>query len=354
MDKTICERTVVAINILIAIIVFGVIVLVHEFGHYIVAVKNGILVEEFAIGMGPKLVGIQRGDTLYSIRILPIGGFCKMLGEAEESKDNRSFSQKSVAARMAVIFAGPLFNFILAFILIFLVALGGYASTTIDTVSEGSAAEEVGIQSGDQIISYDGARINNFLDLRFAVTMTGQKEVAVNVLRDGEKMEFNVKPKQDAETKALQIGITPLIKSDALGAAKEGFTKIGTYIKFTFKSLWMLITGQVSTNQLLGPIGIIGELGNAYERGMEESFKVAVLSVVGFTIMLSVNLGALNLFPIPALDGCRILFLAVEAVRGKPMRESVENTINLVGFALLMAFMVFVTYNDIVRNLFTK
>lgn len=351
MDKTVCERTVVIISILIAFIVFGIIVLVHEFGHFIIAKKNGIRVVEFAIGMGPKLISFKKGETTYSLRILPIGGFCNM-NEGEVTDDPKSFENKSVLARMSVIFAGPLFNFILAFTLIFLVALfAGYSSTTIDTVEKDSPAHTAGLQPGDQVDTINGSKMRVFLDIQFALSQQGDQPVDVGIIRNNEKIGYTIQPKL-VEGRGYMIGFRPLEKNSFFGSIHEGFFKMVSLIKVSVLGLIQLVSGQVSMKNIAGPIGIVKMIGDTYSLSLQESIMLMVLNLCNLTAMLSANLGALNLIPIPALDGSRLIFLFIEAIRKKPVNATIENTVHGIGFALLMLLMVLVAYNDIMRVLF--
>lgn len=343
----------VIINIIVALIVFGILVLVHEFGHFIVAKKNGIFVEEFAIGMGPKILSFKKGETEYSLRILPLGGFCKMLGEEEESYDERSFSQKSVGARMAVIAAGPFMNFLLAFSILFFFAIGsGYISSTVDTIEEGKPAYEAGLQPGDVIEEINGDKVHIFEDLTFYLQQSTGEAFDLLIQRDGEEITTTITPFYDEDLNTFRIGIAPKVEEgNFLGAVSQGFWKMIFYVKVTIVGLFQLISGQVSPDQVAGPIGIINIIGDSYEQGLQQSILAALANLAQITVLLSANLGVLNLLPIPALDGSHLVFLSIEAIRRKPMNAAIQNTVNLVGFALLMLLMVVVAYNDIVRIL---
>lgn len=346
----------VEITVIIAIIVFGIIVLVHEFGHFIVAKKNGILVEEFAIGMGPKLVGVKKGETFYSIRILPLGGYCKMLGEDDKSNDERAFGNKSVSARISVIAAGPFMNFLLAFVilLVLTVYLGFFYSTTIDEVVDGYPAQEMGMKSGDRVIKVNETRIHTWEELSIMISESNGEEINFIVKREDQKLNINIKPMLEEQDNLWKIGIVPAKEKDnILGMINHSFWKMILFVKLTISGFVKLVTGQVQGNQIAGPIGIVSMIGENYKQGLRVSIIAAIVNVSQMIVLLSANLGVLNLFPIPALDGSRLVFLMVEAIRKKPIDAKVEGTIHLVGFALLMLLMVFVGYNDIV-NLFAK
>ena len=342
-----------SLTIVVAILVFGLIVLVHEFGHYIVAKKNGILVEEFAIGMGPKLIGRQWGDTLYSIRILPIGGFCKMLGEEEASDDMRSFSSKSVGARMAVIVAGPLMNFLLAFLIVWgISAIVGFTTTTIGQIEPGYPAEIAQLQTGDKIISMNGKRIQIFEKLSFYLAQYKEEQGPVELVieRNRQRMTFRLNPKWDTELGTWRIGFASQpMKGNILQTIQYSFNRMIFLIQATVSGFIQLMTNQVDRSQVAGPVGIIQVIGETYETGIQQSFIAALANVLWLAALLSANLGALNLFPIPALDGSRLIFLAVEGIRGKPIDAEKENMVHFFGLVVLMGFMIYVTYGDIVK-----
>lgn len=340
------------VNILVALLVFGILVLVHEFGHFIVAKKNGIFVEEFAIGMGPKLISFTLGETVYSLRALPLGGFCKMLGEESESLDERSFSQKSVGARMSVIAAGPIMNFLLALVILFIFASSnGYSTTQVDVITDNSPASRSELQPGDIIKKIDGKSMHIFQDITFYFTLEATGEpIKLTVLRDGERKDVTIQPEFNDKTKSYQIGIVPVREQgNFLGAIGQSFWEMLFYIKMTVEGFVQLITGQVSPDNVAGPIGIINIIGEQYEEGIKTSLSAAISNLAGITVLLSANLGVLNLLPIPALDGSRLVFLIIEAIRKKPINATIENTVHLVGFALLMLLMVVIAYNDLVR-----
>lgn len=339
------------LNIIIALIVFGIIVLIHELGHFLVAKANGIMVEEFAIGMGPKIVGKKVGETLYSLRILPIGGFCKMLGEEEELQDERSFSSKSVPARIAVIAAGPFMNFLLAFIILFTFAFHyGYTVPVVDVIDPGFPAEEANLQTGDKILELNGNKIHIMKDLSYMLMENEEKPFTLTVKRGTEVFQTAIEPKWDETYQSWRIGFTTQAKhGNILEMIAHSFWEIIFLIKITVLGFVKLILGQVSRDQVAGPIGIVQIIGQSYEEGMKAGIGAAIANIANLMVMLSANLGALNLFPIPALDGSRIVFLIVEGIRRKPLKQEMENMIHVIGFGLLMLLMVFVAYNDIVK-----
>lgn len=334
--------------IAISIIVLGVLIIFHELGHFIVAKLSDIKVEEFSVGMGPKLAGFKKGETLYSLRLFPIGGYCKMLGEDESSADIRAFSNKPVLVRFAVAAAGSLMNFLVA-VLIF-IAMGFITVTPVPVVQSVIAdypAAEAGIMPGDVIVKVDGYSIKTWSDLQAAVSKSVDKPVLIEVKRAGKVLDFKVTPVYDEKNKKPMIGITPKGKIGYNNKASLGVNvKNSIYQSFyitrvMLSSLTGLITGRVSVNDFMGPVGIISVVGEAARSGF--------YNLLGLTSLISLNLAIINLLPIPALDGSRLLFLLVEAVRRRPIDREKEGLIHFIGFIFLILFMIFMTYKDILR-----
>mgnify|MGYP000876639293 CR=1 FL=1 len=341
----------IVLTILLAIIVFGIIILIHEFGHYIVAKKNGVKVEEFAIGMGPKLFGKKYKETVYSIRALPLGGFCKMLGEDDASEDERSFTNKSVGVRIAIIAAGPIMNLLLALgITIWFLTVNGYSTTIVREVYPDTPAERADFQSGDKVISIDNQKIHVREEMNFIINETEGRPVEVIILRNGEKIKKTVSPALDPKYNQWLLGFSLEEGSGNFASTiREGFWQVAFLVKQTVIGFVRIITGQIGKDQVAGPIGVIGIIGEAYETGLKSSFFIAVQYVLYVASLISANLGVMNLLPIPALDGGRLVFLIIEAIRGKPIDVEKEGFIHFAGFVLLMILMVFIVYNDIVR-----
>lgn len=339
-------------NIVIAFLVFGLLILVHELGHFLAARKNGILVEEFAIGMGPKLVGFQRGDTLYSIRLLPFGGFCKMLGEDEEvTDDERAFSNKSVGARIVVVVAGAAFNIILALIFACIfVGMAGSSTTHIGTVSEDTPAYEAGLRIGDKITQVDGHRIISSDEVGLYISLAKGNPVDVTYVRDGVSKNLTITPAK-YEDGSFRIGVTfqPINRGNIFEVIKYGFIKVAFWIKTVFLSLGMIFRGEVSRQDVGGPIRIISEISKGYSESVKYGIRNAFLMISRYIVLLSANLGIMNLLPIPALDGGRLVFLLIEAIRRKPISREKEGYVHFVGFVLLMILMVFMVFNDAIN-----
>ncbi|MBE5973342.1 RIP metalloprotease RseP [Lacrimispora xylanisolvens] len=348
-------------SVIVAILVFGLIVLIHELGHFLFAKMNKIAVVEFSIGMGPRLLHFKKGETTYSIKLLPLGGSCMMLGEDEENPDERAFQNRSIPARMSVIAAGPIFNFILAFLLsLVLVGMSGYDITYIKEVTEGSPAYEAGMRSGDKLLKINGEKVSMYQEyILYKLMKPDDKMNQVEFSRtdpqtgNQEIQTVTVTPQYSEESKKYLIGI--LIAPENKKAAnagdlvKHGYMEMEYDVKLTVKSLGMLFTGKASVNDLSGPVGIVVMIDDSVKAGLTVSVVAALMNVISMCILLSANLGVMNLLPIPALDGGRLLFLIIEAIRGKRMDPEKEGLVNMISMAALMALMIFVVFNDISR-----
>lgn len=327
---------------LATIFVFFVVVVFHEFGHFIVAKASGIKVHEFAIGMGPKLFTTSKGDTDYSLRLLPIGGYVKMEGEDEHSDDARSFSRKPIGIRMAVIAAGAIMNFVLAIIVFSIYSFNiGVPTTTIDKVTEKFPAYESGLRSGDTITSIDNFNINNWEDIKKAINASSGSEIKITVLRNEQEHNFFIKPIIEKDENRLIIGITPKMKKSLLLSIRSGFESVILVLGLMFEFIIMLFKGKVSSGDISGPVGIVYLVGEAAKSGF-----LYVLYIAGF---ISINLGFFNLLPIPALDGSRLVFLLFELIRGKPVNPEKEGFVHFIGFVFLILLMLVVAYKDIIK-----
>ena len=324
-------------SILISIIVLSIIVIIHEFGHFIVAKKSGILVEEFAVGMGPMIASKQIGETLYSLRAFPIGGFCRMMGEDTTGEiAERSFSQKGVWTRIAVIFAGPFMNFVLAMILVIcIVSTTVVIQPEITALSEGYPAEQAGLQIGDVITKIDNKGIYIYDDLQMIMSENRGEAIELEVNRNGEKIKTTLIPQYQ--------------KASIWDTITYSFDTMVFYIRYTAMGLAKVFTFHATKEEISGPIGIFQIVGDSYEAGIQHSIYAAVQNIMYIGAVLSANLGVLNLFPIPAMDGGRLLFLLLEAIRRKPINPEMEGRVHFAGFVCLMLFMVFIVYNDITK-----
>lgn len=352
------------ISIIIGLLIFTVIVVVHEFGHFIVARKCGIFVEEFAIGMGPKLFTFKPGETLYSIRLIPLGGFCKMLGEDTDSKEERAFNSKKVSSRCAVILAGAAMNFVLAFFtIIFISSFSSILTLKISKVSENSPAQKAGIEIGDQIIKVNGKKIGLFEDLPLALSESVGRELSFSIKKSsGEIVQKQITPMKSGDYYILGIqGSEKLgfFAKSVAGLERAGFGEtinnayhtMFFYVKIVTQGVTKLLTLNVKKEEMSGPIGIVSMIGTTYDETIGYGVFATVITMLRFMALLSVNIGMFNLLPFPALDGGRFIFLIIEGVRGKPIPPEREGMVHLVGFALLMILAVFIAYNDIVNIL---
>ncbi len=348
-------------NIILIILVFGVIVFFHELGHFIVAKINKIKVSEFSIGMGPAIFSFGKGDTKYFLRLLPIGGYCLMLGEDEESEDENAFSNKSVFVRILVIAAGPIFNFILAFLFsMILINQTGCDPAYLYSVVEGGPAYEAGIEAGDKLIEIDGGKIYNYKELTLYMELNSEHDPVTLKLEkpDGQVYEVTVTPRLDSDG-AYRIGVMGgYIECKGVGNHfKYAAHELRYWVKATFTSLKMIVTGGVKSEDVMGPVGMGGVMNDVIEEVKEESettgeaVKYIILNMLNWCILLSVNLGIMNLLPIPALDGGRLLLLLVEGVTRKKIPADKETIINVIGLVLVFVLMFVVLFNDI-KNVF--
>lgn len=425
------------LSIIIAILVFSVIVIFHELGHFLLAKRNGITVTEFSLGMGPRLLSKVIGETRYSLKLFPIGGSCMMVGEDDDDNSQGSFNQASVWARISVVAAGPVFNFILAFLFAMIItSVIGYDPSTVLQVEKGSPAQKAGLQEGDVITEFQGKHISIGRDLELYMTLHGLQDENVTltykrngeeheisyiadsqtsyllgfyystegepevtqVMLDGSMMEAGVQAGdiireingvkistgQDIQNYIAanpldgseitlgierngdirQISVTPKMtkqvdsgfvynlyreKTDFLGVIKYSAIEVRYWITSTIESLVMLVKGQFTVNDLSGPVGIINVIGDSYEEAKTEGTVMIWMQMFYWAILLSANLGVMNLLPIPALDGGRLVFLIIEAIRRKRINPNIEGMVHFAGFVLLMLLMVFVMFNDIRR-----
>ena len=425
--------------ILIAILIFSVIIIFHELGHFLLAKRNGIKVTEFSLGMGPRLLSTQKGETRYSLKLFPIGGSCMMVGEDDDDDSEGSFNKASVWARISVVAAGPIFNFILAFVFAMIItSVAGYDPARVLQVEENSPAAKAGLQEGDIITEFQGRNIVLGRDLDSYMMLHGleDEDITLTYKRDGKEKEvsfeayseekymlgFSYVPTPDSEPEITQVVLNGAMmeagvqagdiireingeaietsqeiqeyweknpldgseislgierdgevqtlslkpqmtkqidtgfvynlyreKTNFLGVLRYSASEVRYWISNTIESLMMLIKGQFSVNDLSGPVGIIDVIGDSYEEAKEEGTVMVWLQMLYWAILLSANLGVMNLLPIPALDGGRLVFLAVEAVRKKKLDPNVEGMVHFAGFVLLMLLMVFVMFNDFRR-----
>lgn len=322
------------------IFVFGMIVFAHELGHFTTAKLSGVKVLEFALGMGPSILKKQGKETLYSLRLFPIGGYVKMEGEDEASEDPRSFSSKKPLPRLIILAAGAIMNFILAYVLLVIIMFGmGAPSNSIGAIIEGYPAEASGLQADDKIISINNTEIKNWDQVIDSINGSNGQTLSIVILRDGQEMTFDIVP-QAREGGGYQVGIqTKFVKQIDQAFINAG-KQFGTFFTDIFKFFGQLGSGKVE-GEVVGPVGLVSIIG--------EASKTGLMNLLFLAAYISINLGIVNLLPFPALDGGRIIFVLIELIKGKPINREKEGYVHLVGFAILMALMVFLVFKDIQR-----
>ncbi|MDE7246475.1 MAG: RIP metalloprotease RseP [Lachnospiraceae bacterium] len=353
-------------TIILFIIVFGLVVISHELGHFLIGRKNGIRVVEFAVGMGPTLFSFTARGTKWSLKLLPLGGACMFEGEdglereeglreeQEEAGEGIAFTEAGVWARIATVFAGPFFNFILAFVIaVILCVFTGADLPVVGTVMEGSAASEAGLQQGDVITKIGREPIHFYREVSMISALNQGEMMEITYERNGEKAVTVLAPQYSEEDGRYYMGITnggDYLECNPLQVFQYGFYEVEYWVKLTYKSLAMLLKGQVTKDDVTGPVGIAQLVGESYDQAEKDyGTSYAILTMLQIVVLLSVNLGIMNLLPIPALDGGRLVFMLVEVVRGKPVPPEKEGMVHFAGLVVLMVLMVFIMYNDIMR-----
>ena len=346
----------VILNIILFILILGVIVFIHEFGHFTFAKLTGVYVYEFSIGMGPKLWSKKGKETEYSLRAIPIGGFCQMAGEDMEDDDlkkipkDKRLQSKSVWQRFLIMFFGAGNNFISAVLILFFLALiwGGNSMTPkITEVTKDYPAQKAGIQAGDIVKEINGHKIKTSDDISLYLAIADPKEKSTFVVEKGNGYEVTYKFKakkvkeKDEVSYVYGIGMKQEKTKGFVNAIKYTVKKTGSIFKQMGVTVGYLFTGGISLNQLSGPVGIYSVVG--------ESSKAGVANILYLVAFLSINVGFINLLPLPAVDGGHILFLVIEAIKGSPVKPEVEEKIHGIGMLLLLLLMVVITINDIIK-----
>lgn len=359
------------ISIIWFIIILSVIVLSHEFGHFIIARANGIRVIEFAMGFGPTLLSFTKKGTKFSLKLLPLGGACVFDGEDElpgamkdekknieeamdvEKPQGISFREAPVWARISTVFAGPFFNFVLSFI--FAMIIVGAAGTDLPTVqglTEGRPAIDAGLQVGDTITKINGESIHVWRDITLISILNDGEDLEIEYLRNGEPGKVVIATQYSETDERFYIGIeggTDYKECKGFDLFKYGWYELIFNFRNTLKSLKSLIVGKISADNISGPVGIAQVVDESYDVAKEYGVTSIVLTMMNLAMLLSVNLGVINLLPLPALDGGRLVFLIVEVFRGKPVPPEKEGIVHLVGIILFFILTVFVLFNDIAR-----
>lgn len=342
--------------VLAAVVLLGVIVAVHEFGHYCMGRLTGMAILEYAIGFGPKIVSFTKNGIRYSLRLIPLGGYCAFLGEdADVADDPRAMRKQPVWKRFLTVLSGPLFNFILAFLATILLiwGFGMYENTpVVHALVEGSAAEQAGLAPGDSVTSINGLAISQdakgqALLIDTIRSLAGEEEVPLTVLRGEETLSLSVTPQWNAEENVWQIGVllgTVHVRYSFLTSVRLSGGVLMGLLAAMIESLKLLFTTKEAFEQTMGPVGIISTVSSQVSQGFDY--------VLNWVIIISANLGIMNLLPIPGLDGGRLLFLLVEGVRRKPIPAEKEAWVHAIGVILVLGLVVVITFKDILR-LFT-
>ena len=376
---------------IVTVLMFLIMISLHEFGHFITGKLLGFKVLEYAIGFGPAIFTVRGKETLYSLRVFPLGGYCKFEGEDTQSNDSRAFSNRPSWQRFIVLASGGLCNIILGFILFIIIIpqTSPFATNRVNDVVEGSYIQQAGLTKGDRIIEIDGKNIGSYNDISlYMQDLDENSEVSLTVRRDKEDIKLDFKPtKNDIVYKYEQDGITVtnIINSDTVSEQFYQYSddmpkdeaKVGTtetvnrliigfvpqqedvtifniwgeaynqtkfVVKLVYRSLWDMITGKVGVEQMSGPVGVVSEVNNAVNSGSGRW-----LYILNLTALLTINLGLFNLLPIPALDGGRLLFLIPEIITRKKIPPEKEGVVHTIGLMLILALAVYISFNDIMK-----
>ena len=348
--------------VIIGVLLFGLIIFVHEFGHFITAKLSGVRVNEFAIGMGPQLFSFTRGETKYALRLLPIGGYCAMEGEDEESHDPHAFGSRPVWQRILVVAAGGIMNMLFAVVLMAVLVSqqSVFGSAEVAKFQENSALETAGVQVGDVITEINGYKIRSDEDISFALSVSSMEldpenpTIDLTVNRNGEKIVFDdmlvntVDLTNGQKYIMLGIYVAPEEKT-LLTVIKRSFTDTYSAARSVLYSLKGLVTGQFGMNDMAGPVGTAQAVSQVASEGLKRSFMDAVNNIIYIMLIISVNLGIVNLLPLPALDGGRLVFLFFELIFRKKVPAKYEGWVHAAGMVLLIGLMLVVTFNDVLR-----
>jgi regulator of sigma E protease len=331
----------VTITILYAILIFCLLIFVHELGHFTAAKSVGIRVNEFSLGMGPSILNFTRGETIYSLRAFPIGGYVKMEGEDEDSQDPRAFNRKSPLQRGVVLVAGSFMNLITTVVLITIMAMAiGTASTVIDNISPGLPAEAAGLKEGDRIIKINDVPVSGWNDVTGTLAKIQGDTVKISVKREGSEQVF-VSGLATSEDGRKIIGITSRLEHSFSNSLKAGLVGTWQWTKEMYGYLKQLFTGGGSVNDLVGPVGIVSIIN--------DQAKMGVFYIINLTALISLNLAIVNMLPFPALDGGRLLFLIIRQVTGKNITDAIEAKIHFAGLMLLFGLMIYLVIHDVNR-----
>lgn len=333
------------ITIVFAILIFSLIIFVHELGHFLAARAFGVGVKEFAIGMGPEIFSRTKKETKYSIRLIPMGGFCAVEGEDDDDDSETSINSKPWYARFIILFAGAGMNLILGFVITLIIVTvssfgTGIPSTTVAICLEDADCKNY-LQHGDKIVAINGNRVSIKKDISYLVSLDNDDTLDITYKRNGVKNTVSLKAYETEGVKTIGF-MAEVKKPNVFTIIHESFFQTVWMGKMVFLSLKMLIGGEAKFKDLSGPVGVVSVMNDTAQSG-------GLLSLIFLGAFISVNIGLMNLLPIPALDGGRILFVLVEAIRRKKIDPEKEGIVHMIGFFLLIGLMIFATWNDIIR-----
>lgn len=335
--------------IIFVVLIFGFIIFIHELGHFTVAKACGVRVHEFALGMGPTIFKKQKGDTTYALRLLPVGGFVAVEGEDEDSDDEKALNKKPVWQRILFVSAGAFMNILFGFLLMMLlVSKQELVSTTVVARFNEDAVSSQILQVGDEILEINGKKVSIGNDIIFELISVGSDPIDLTIRRDGEILTLENVPFPTETVDGITVASMDFLvygqEKTLAGTLKEAWHMTTGVVKQVWDSFFKLITGQYKVQQLSGPVGVSTAIGQAASVGVEN-----LILMIAF---ITINIGVFNLIPLPALDGGRLFFLLIEAIRGKPVPAKYEGFVHAAGLVLLMGLMLFVTFNDIVKLIF--
>ena len=333
---------------LVALLVLFAVIIIHEFGHFLLAKLNKIKVNEFAVGFGPKLISKKIGETVYSWRLVPFGGFCDMEGEDEDSVDPRAFGNRPAWRRLLVVVAGALFNLILGFVIAVAIVAPqeSFATTTVAQFEEDAVSSQHGLKVKDKILRANGRKVFTTYDLSYIFSSDEDGVIDFVVERDGEKIELdNVKfALEEYEDSNRYLKLDFFVYGEErtfFSVIKNSFSTVLSYGRVVYMSLFDMLSGRYGLNDMSGPVGITVAIGTAA--------KQSLMSLLNLACLITVNLGIFNLLPLPALDGGRIVFLIVEMLRGKPVPAKYEGWVHTAGFIALLALIAVISFSDILK-----
>ncbi len=343
-------------SILYTLVILCIVIIVHEFGHMIVAKSNGIYVKEFWVGFGPTLISFTKNETKYCLKPIPFGGACVFEEDPECEDPDRLFNRSGVWARIMTVFAGPFFNIVLAFVFsILIISMSGSSvimTTELVEITDGSPADEAGLKEGDIIKRYNGRRVDLSTEVVIYNIVCDGSPVRLTYERDGQEYTADIRPEYDEEYGRYMFGIVfgrSLDEWTSMNILKYSFYYVRMNIRSTVQGLKGLLLGRLGVDSLSGPVGMAGMVSDIYNEARQDGLPAIVLNMFNLALIFSASLGIMNLLPLPALDGGKLVLLVLEAIRHKPVSRDKEALVNFVGFALLMILMVFVMYNDILK-----